>query len=128
MAKIYNYFPKQTAAKTTYCEIDEHDLNEIKCELVKWLARICELDMTHDEEWRLVREQYIHRRSKLLPKGKSGENTPASFIGGMVLNTMYGDQRDLSDKQLEAIEVISNSFSQLWDDVQPIKFRIGLFR
>jgi hypothetical protein len=29
---------------------------------------------------------------------------------------------------LEAIEIISNSFSQLWDDVEPIKFRIGLFR
>jgi hypothetical protein len=125
--KIYNYFPKQTSAKTQYCQLSEEDLGEIKIEMIKWLARIAELDMTRNEEWRLVREQYFHKRSKLLPRGKEGENTPASFIGGMVLNTMFGEQRDLSEKQLEAIEVISGAMSQLWDDCEGIKFRIGLF-
>lgn len=126
--KTYNYFPKQTSARTTYCELDPGDLAEIKLEMVKWLARIAELDMTRNEDWRLIREQYFHKRSKILPRGKEGENTPASFIGGTVLNTMFGEQRDLSEPQLEAIEVISLAMSQLWDDCEPIKFRIGLFK
>jgi hypothetical protein len=126
--KTYNYFPKQTSAKTNYCEIDPLDLAEIKLEMVKWLARIAELDMTRNEDWRLVREQYFHKRSKILPRGKEGENTPASFIGGTVLNTMFGEQRDLSEPQIEAIEVISLAMNQLWDDCESIKFRIGLFK
>jgi hypothetical protein len=127
MTKTYNYFPKQTSARTTYCEISQENLAEIKLELIKWLAKIAELDMTRDEDWRLVREQYFHKRSKLLPRGKSGENTPASFLGGLVLNTMFGEQRDLSEPQLEGITVISMAMSELWEDCESIKFRIGLF-
>lgn len=126
--KTYSYWPKQTSARTTYAEISEEDMAEIKAELLRWSAMINELDMSHDEDWRAIREQYFHRRRKDLPRGKEGENTPASFIGGMIMNTVYGTQRDFSDRQLEAIESISAAMNQLWDHIPAIRFKIGIFK
>lgn len=124
--KDINYMPRHTVANTQYVEITDDDLIWLKAELMKWSARINEADAQRSEEWKTVRDQYFHKRRKDLPKGQFGENTPASYIGGLILNTVYGTQRDLSTKQIQAIETISAILAQIWDDVDPIRFKLGL--
>lgn len=126
MARVIKYIPKATTAKTEYIEISPEDLIYLKADLIKWMARICELDLTRNEDLVAIRDQYFHKRRKSLPKGREGENTPSSFIGGLINNIVYGEQRDLTMKQVEAIENISSVVSQVWDDCEPYRFQIGV--
>lgn len=123
--RTIKYVPKITSAKTEYREIDAKDLADIHQQLIRWLAVIGELDMTHDEDLRAVREQWAHRRSKSLPRGREGENTPASFVAGIINNMIFGDQRDLSDRQMEGIEYISKWMAEI-DPDHSVSYRFQL--
>lgn len=123
--RTIKYIPKVTSARTEYREIDATDLADIHQQLIRWLAVMSELDMTHDEDMRAVREQFWHRRTKSLPSGKEGQNTPASFIGGIVNNMMFGTQRDLSDRQCEGIEYVSKWMAEI-DPEKSVSFRFQL--
>ena len=128
MAKIIKYTPKVTSARTEYREIDKDDLADIHQQLIRWLAVISELDMSRNEDLRAVRDQWAHRRTSSLPKGKEGENTPASFIGGIVNNMIFGQQRDLSSKQCDGVEYISKWMAEVDPEgSQSIRFQIGMF-
>jgi hypothetical protein len=119
------YMPKITTARTEYREIDEKDLKDIQQQLIRWLAVIAELDMTHDEDLRAVREQFLHRRTASLPAGREGQNTPASFIGGIVNNMLFGSQRDLSARQMEGIEYVSKWMAEI-DPEHSVSYRFQL--
>lgn len=123
--KTIKYIPKVTSAKTEYREIDPSELAEVHQQLIRWLAIMSEADMSHDEDIRAVREQFWHRRTKSLPSGKEGMNTPASFIGGIVNNMMFGTQRDLSDRQCEGIEYVSKWMAEI-DSEKSVSFRFQL--
>jgi hypothetical protein len=128
MPKIIEYTLKDTAARTQYVTIDDQDLDWLKAQLIQYLAVIAELDSTHDEDQRYFREQWCHRRQKTLPKGRNGLNTPASYIGGLVSNTVFGEQRDFTRHQLDAVEIISSGMS-IYDQnlFSQITFRQRLF-
>ena len=123
--RTIKYVPKATSARTEYREIDPSDLAEIHQQLIRWLAIMSELDMSHDEDMRAVREQFWHRRTKVLPSGKEGMNTPASFIGGIVNNMMFGEQRDISARQMEGIEYISKWMVEI-DPEKSVSFRFQI--
>jgi hypothetical protein len=123
--RTIKYIPKATTARTEYREIEATELADIHQQLIRWLAFMSELDMSHDEDMRAVREQFWHRRTKSLPSGKEGMNTPASFIGGVVNNMMFGTQRDLSDRQCEGIEYVSKWMAEL-DPEKSVSFRFQL--
>jgi hypothetical protein len=124
--KTIKYIPKITSARTEYREIDTEDMTWIKTELFRWLAIMAELDQARDQDSRWVREQWWHKRTKNLPKGQLGENTPASFIGGLAQNLVFGDQRDLTDKQIDAIQNISHVLGGAFDSCTNIRFQIGI--
>jgi hypothetical protein len=124
--KIIKYTPKQTLAKTQYVEISTDDFGYITQQLIQVAARILELDTTRDEDWRLIKDQYFHRRRKDLPKGKLGENTPASFIGGLINNLVFGTQRDFTEHQINAIETIFGALNQIYDDINSIRFQVSI--
>lgn len=123
--KTIKYVPKVTSARTEYREIDPSDMADIQQQLIRWLAFMSELDMSHDEDMRAVREQFWHRRTKALPSGKEGQNTPASFVGGVVNNMIFGTQRDLSSRQMEGIEYISKWMVEL-DPEHSVSYRFQL--
>jgi hypothetical protein len=90
------------------------------------MAFMCEMDMSHNEDLRAVREQWWHRRTKSLPSGREGMNTPASFIGGLVNNMLFGQQRDLSDRQMDGIEYVSKWLVELDPDKSfSYRFQLG---
>lgn len=127
MAEIrtIKYVPKVTSARTEYRELDPKDLSAIHQQLIRWLAFMSEADMSHNEDVRAVREQWWHRRTKSLPSGKEGMNTPASFIGGIVNNMIFGEQRDLSDRQMEGIEYVSKWMAEI-DPEKSCSYRFQL--
>lgn len=126
MKRRINYIPKITAARTNYREISSEDMDWLQLELIRWLSLMAECDQYRDAEVKYVRDQWWHKRTSTLPKGKEGQNTPCSFVGGLVNNIMFGNQRDLTDKQMDAITNISHILGSAYDTVcSEITFQIG---
>lgn len=128
MAKHIRYYPKHTAARTTYLELQDEDLSWLKTELIRWLSKMAESDINHDPMWKEVLALYWNKKTQSLPKSKTGPNSPNTFIAGLVNNIVFGTQRDITERQMEGIRDIGNNLSQLWDDVDAIVFQIGLTR
>lgn len=116
------YTEKSTLANTDYRRLEPDDLIFVQSELVRWSSRMNELDVTKDEDFAWARDNWWHKRTKELPYGKGGPNTPASFIGGVLNNTMFGTQRDLTAKQMQAIQSISEIMANAFDDCTSITF------
>ena len=125
MKRVIKYIPKATSARTEYREISVEDMAFIQQELIRWLALMSELDMSRDEDSKWVRDQWWHKRSDSLPKGVEGQNTPGSFTGGLVNNLVFGTQRDLTNKQMDAIQNISHVLGQCVEGCTCITFQIG---
>jgi hypothetical protein len=123
--RTIKYVPKHTVANTNYRELNTEDQFFVMNEMIRWLAIMSELDQSRDHDDRWVREQWWHKRSDTLPKGRQGQNTPSSFIGGLVRNTVYGTQRDLTEKQMDALQNISHIMSEAYEDCTAMIFQIG---
>lgn len=126
MSKNIKYFPKATTAKTTYVELADEDFNWLKTELIRWLAVMTELDNSNNHLWKQVLKLYWNKKSVTLPKSKYGLNSPATFVAGLINNLVFGDQRDISQPQLNAIKTVSDNLTQVLDDVENIVFQIGV--
>jgi hypothetical protein len=125
MKRNIKFIPKTTQARTEYREISVEDMAFIQQELIRWLALMSELDMSRDEDSKWVRDQWWHKRTDTLPKGIEGQNTPASFVGGMVNNLVFGTQRDLTNKQMDAVMNISHVLGAAVEGCTQITFQIG---
>lgn len=125
--KVIKYIPKITNAGTEYREIDPEEMTWIQTQLVRYLTIMAELDQARDEDSRWVRDQWWHKRSDKLHRGKQGQNSPCSVVGGVLNNMMFKDtpQRDFSNKQMEDIEYISAILGTVYEGCQPIRFQIG---
>jgi hypothetical protein len=126
--RVIKYIPKATSARTEYREIDGDDDLWIRTELIRWLALVGELDQTHDEDLRLFRDGWWHRKSKTLSKGHLGPNSPCSVVSGIINNMMFKPtpQRDLTAKQMSDLELISQTLSGIFpNDATGIRFQIG---
>lgn len=124
--KVIRYIPKTTAARTEYREIDADDFAWIQEQLIRYLARMGEMDQLHDADTKWVLNQWWHRRTDKVHRGQHGQNTPCSMISGMINNIMFKDtpQRDLTDKQMSDLEYISAIMAQL-GDCEAMRFQIG---
>lgn len=126
--KTIKYLPKVTAATTEYCEISEDDLAWLHSELIRWVVQVGLLDTAHDDDIKIFRDYFWHKKmSKLLhSKSAQGPNTPCSLITGIIHNMMFKQpqQRDLTRKQMEDIEYIGLKLSQVID-ITAVKFQIG---
>jgi len=122
--RIIKYVPKVTHARTEYRETSPEDLGWVQEQLLRWTLQIAELDMSRDPNVKQIRTQF-HERNQDLPKGKEGANSVASFVGGALSNLMFNGQRDLSDKQMNALETISNIMAIYFPSNTAIKFQIG---
>jgi hypothetical protein len=122
--RTIQYIPKTTQAKTQYREISQEDMSWLQSELIKYLSTIGELSIAREEDLKEVYKEFTRRHTSL-PKGKTGYNTVQSFISGMINNLVFGEQRDLSDKQMDALEIISNVMA-LTFKYEQFRFQIGL--
>jgi hypothetical protein len=118
MAKQIMYDPKTTSANTQYNTIDKQDMVWLQTELIRYMALMGELSKYRDRDVQNTINQYYRKRTGTLPKGITGQNTPESFISGLLNNLMFGNQNDLSQIQMDALENISANMSIIYDAVK----------
>jgi len=126
--KIIRYLPKTTGAKTEYREITDEDSEFILRQLIEILAHMAEYDRLRDQDSVWVRDQWWHRRTAKISKGRDGPNSPCSLVGGIIHNFMFKTppQRDLTPHQMEDLETITAVLSQIMPSVEALRFQIGL--
>jgi hypothetical protein len=90
----------------------------LQTELIRWLALLGEIDGHRNTDLRQVMKQWWYKRTSSLPKGINGQNSPLTFTAGLVNNLMFGSQRDLSTKALDALENISSQIVLLEQALQ----------
>ena len=126
MKRLIKYIPKSTLANTEYRSINELDMAFIHEQVLRYLSRMGELDMEHEGDLYELNQTWWHKRRKTLPKGRQGHNTPCSYISGIANNLIWGQQRDLSNKQMDALEDISHVMSICFPgEFSAIRFQMG---
>lgn len=140
MAKQITYDPKTTNAKTQYNRLDPVDMALVQAELIRYMALMGELSKSRNRDIQNVINQWYRKRTETLPKGKDGWNTVESFISGLLNNLMFGNQNDLSQIQMDALENISANMELIYDavkglnlqpntkDIEKLEFRQRLFQ
>ncbi len=125
--KTIKYIPKQTSARTEYREILQDDHQWLITEITHWLVLLGSLDQPANEDQRIVCDQWAHRRQRSLPRGRGGLNTPVSMLAGLLDNFLFAStpQRDFTEHQCEALEMISQVISELWPHKQSVRFQIS---
>lgn len=124
MAKQIMYDPKITQARTQYNTIDPTDMLWLQTEFIRYIALMGELSNVKDNEDidHAVRG-YWRKKSKTLPKGRYGQNSPETFISGLLNNLMFGTQNDLSSTQMDALQNISLHMNMIYKFVKNLNLQ-----
>lgn len=117
------YDPKITSANTQYNTIDVNDMAFLQMELIRYMSLMGELSKNRDRDVQNIINQWYSKRTATLPKSKDGQNTPESFIAGLLNNLMFGNQNDLSQIQMDALENISANMSIIYDAVKALNLQ-----
>ena len=118
--RTIKYFPKITSARTTYCDMDPKDMAWIQMEMIRYLSVMGEMSISRQEDVRSILKVWWTKRSSALPKGSSGQNSPLSFVSGLLNNIAFGSQYNLSNIQMTAIENISAIMVNFLDAIAEI--------
>jgi hypothetical protein len=121
------YIPKITNANTSYREISENDKISLQFELIKYLVKFGELSSSSEADTKWIMQNYWLKKSSLLPRGRNGQNSPYSFISGVLGNIMIGTQKDLTELQCDALEQISRLVSVSLEGFEEITFQVSIF-
>lgn len=105
--RTVKFMPKITNARTQYCDIDSKDMALIQMEMIRYLSVMGEMSINRNEDIRSVLKTWWTKRTSSLPKGSTGQNSPLSFVSGLLNNIAFGTQYNLSTIQMTAIENIS---------------------
>lgn len=120
--------PKITRANTQYYELAADDEAYIYTWLTRFLGDCAEL-ATQDAE---LQRDLFRRRPDVLPRGRRGPNSVASFIGGVIAAKMANPRHNLSESLLDPLEnifeIIARQYSEDDPAPEPIRFRRELFR
>lgn len=118
--------PKITQAQTQYYDMDPEDSAWIQHWLTRFLADISELATYHED----IAREYFRRQPRQLPRGRHGPNSIASMIGGIVSQTLQNPHRNLSEPQLDPLELVFEIMQPLYADenLPRIRFERSLLR
>jgi hypothetical protein len=123
--RIIHYTPKITNARTQYVTIEKNDMAWIQSEIVRWLALMGALDSHRNQDIRLIQKHWWYKKTSTLPKGMDGQNSPLTFVSGILNNLMFGTQHDLSVIQMEALENISAQMTNFDEAVKELNIGNG---
>jgi len=119
MKNIY-YDLKVTNANTQYISMEKDDLYYIQDFCIKVLCYMNELHTYPHPDIKTFLKTYFTKRNKFLPKCRYGQNSPQTFLAGIVNNTLYGTQRNLTVHVLPGIEIISKDLNIIKDALNEI--------
>lgn len=111
--EIY-YEAKQTKANTTYCQLRNQDQGWLEGKLVQMLSFMGEVSINSSKEARDYVSWWTKSNRDLPYNMKMGRNnSPQSYVSGIVNNLIFGTQRDLSLKQLEIVQQLILAFESI---------------
>ena len=79
-----------------------------------------EIDGHRNEDLRQIMKYWWYKRTKLLPKSIHGQNSPLTFVSGLVNNLMFGTQYNLTTHVLDGIEYVSQQIHLLEDAISDL--------
>jgi len=121
MHKIY-YDIKHTTAKTEYLHISDQDIQIVHENILGILAYMSELSLSNDKDIRDFANWFKKPKKQFLYNSKlKRSNSPQSLLAGVINNIVFGDQRDFSLVQLEAIESIINTSIDIIEELERVK-------
>ena len=113
---------KTTNANTTYYYISDQDMDWLLGKLIQIQAYMGELSLTKDKAIKDLVKWYTTPKKSLPRSYKwNKQNSPNSFISGVLNNIMFGDTRDISDTTASNLEDIISVFAQIVDVVNDTK-------
>lgn len=113
-------FPKQTAARTIYYDMNDEDSAYLYRWLMQFLCDMTEL-ATHDADFQKI---WMRRRPGTFPKGASGPNSLASMIGGIAGARLNNHKHNISEPQLDPLVAIFNELVPMYEDLEDRPQRI----
>lgn len=125
--RTIKYIPKATTAKTQYVDIDRGDMEWLQTEMIRWLAMMGELDGSHNDDVKQIMKYWWYKKTATLPKGKEGQNSPLTFVSGIVNNLVFGSTQDLTTRYLDSLENISANmvlFEEAMNDVNTLSGKV----
>lgn len=119
--RTISILPKITQAQTQYYEINEEDRRYIQHWLTCFLADTAEL-ITHNRD---LSREWFRRDPSRWPKGRLGPNSMASMIGGILGQWLRNPRHDLTEAQLQPLELIFDTMQALYEDAdcRPVRFQ-----
>lgn len=110
--KIF-YQTKNTMANTTYYEIPAEDSSFLMEKCIQIQCYMGEISLAKDRDIKDLVKWYTSP-NKTLPFSNTFKrnNSPQSFISGMLNNMLYNGQRDFSESQANHLQNIVSVFSQ----------------
>jgi len=113
-------FPRQTAARTMYYDMNEDDSAYLYRWLMQFLCDMTEL-ATHDAAYQ---REWMKRRPGTFPRGQSGPNSLASMIAGIAGAKLNNPKHNISEPQLDALVSIFNELVPMYEDLEDRPQRI----
>jgi hypothetical protein len=124
--KVITYQTKSTMARTEYRKVDRDDQKWVLDQLEDWMVRMDGFSKSRVRDLEDIYDQFWTAKTKDLPKGRDGLNSPFNMVEGILRNMRYdteGKQYDFSKPQCDGIEGISRCIHTCFGDACPeIKF------
>lgn len=120
MKKIY-YIAKSTSAGTIYVELKEEDRAELTRAIIAVLTYTNELSISKNRDVKPYIE-WFHKSSRNwgFNSKLKRDNSPASYLGGVLNNLLFGTQRDFTLNQLETVALIINAAIDVLEVIEDI--------
>ena len=113
-----SYQTKHTTANTLYTIITKADLRKIMHTLSIGLYKMLQRSNYDDRAVEFLHEQHkIYRYHK--EAGKNNFNTLGSFVGGLLEQHQFDDNKDISEKMLDGITIATSVFNH-FDETSPV--------
>lgn len=118
LRKIY-YTIKMTQSNNTYVQLLAHDQDWLITKLIQMNSLMSELSLSNNRDVRdLIKYWTTSNRTLPFNSFLKKHNSPSSFVAGLLNNTLFGHQRDLSEIQIQHIQNVINQYQQFADAVE----------
>lgn len=106
-----DYEVKNTLARTEYRKTKREDLKKVLDYMEQWMLKMDAFSKSDVDELKEIYDDFWCAKTKDLPKGRDGLNSPQSMCAGILGNMRYGEhenvQFDLTKPQCDGIQQIS---------------------
>ena len=116
--KIY-YTPKTTVSHNVYITLEHEDYNWLITKLITMNSFMAELSLSsHRDVKDLIKYWTSSNTSLPFNSYLKKKNSPCSYVAGILNNVLFGEQRDLSEIQVQYLQGIITQYQGFVDAVE----------